>query len=379
MRKIVDRNYLQSPKLRDYLAKWRKHRVVLTDYAAMEAFKGDALANIASATEILREFPKQIIVLKSTSSIATLKGRRCGFTRRMIDRDQTRGFPEWCEHTARALAGDKDLQRQIVENGIEADAHLKRMRDEQENYAENLDAMAKNFSEAELKALRKHEPISEEMFGKIQSHVLEMAAFLFAAHPHVTELPPAQELPYRFIFRYTMAGYLVALRWMSVGGARNVKPEKISKRYRRLHLCGLRYIFPRPSIRRRRRQRDLRGHQILSRALSRNAAPSRSHSSTSNRLLDRHSVGADDFLVARQLTIKNGEATRRPDLVVFLNGLPVAVFELKDPSDEEATLWTAYDQLQDYKAVVPALFAFNEILVISDGDQSRVGSLPTSS
>ena len=83
--------------------------------------------------------------------------------------------------------------------------------------------------------------------------------------------------------------------------------------------------------------------------------------------------------MARQLTIKNGEATRRPDLVVFLNGLPVAVFELKDPSDEEATLWTAYDQLQDYKAVVPALFAFNEILVISDGDQSRVGSLPTSS
>jgi hypothetical protein len=227
MRKIVDRNYLQSPKLRDYLATWRKHRVVLTDYAAMEAFKGDALANIASATKILREFPKQVIVLKSTSSIATLKGRRCGFTRRMIDRDQTRGFPEWCEHTARALAGDNDLQRQIVENSIEADAHLKRMRDEQENYAENLDAMVKNFSEAELKALRKHEPISEEMFGKVQSHVLEMAAFLFAAYPHVTELPPARELPYRFIFRYAMAGYLVALRWMSVGGARNVKPEKI--------------------------------------------------------------------------------------------------------------------------------------------------------
>jgi hypothetical protein len=68
MRKIVDRNYLQSPKLRDYLAAWRKHRVVLTDYAAMEAFKGDALVNIASATEILREFPKQVVVLKSTGS-----------------------------------------------------------------------------------------------------------------------------------------------------------------------------------------------------------------------------------------------------------------------------------------------------------------------
>jgi hypothetical protein len=227
MRKVVDRNYLQSPELRSYLGAWRKHRVVLTDYAAMEAFKGDALANIASATEILREFPKQVIVLKSTSSVATLKGRRCGFTRRMIDRDQTKGFPNWCELTARALAGDKHLQQQIIENGMEADAHLYRMRDEQENYAGNLEAMAKRFSDAELKALRKHDPISEEMFSKIQTHVLEIAASLFDVHPHISEIPPARELPYRLIFRYAMAGYLVALRWMSVGGAKNVNPEKI--------------------------------------------------------------------------------------------------------------------------------------------------------
>jgi type I restriction enzyme R subunit len=93
------------------------------------------------------------------------------------------------------------------------------------------------------------------------------------------------------------------------------------------------------------------------------------------KLLDGHSISANDLLVVRQLTIKNGEAMRRPDLVVFLNGLPVAVIELKDPANEEATLWTAYDQVQDYKATIPALFAFNEIIVISDGDQSRVGSL----
>jgi type I restriction enzyme R subunit len=93
------------------------------------------------------------------------------------------------------------------------------------------------------------------------------------------------------------------------------------------------------------------------------------------KLFDRHGMSANDFLVVRQLTIKNGEHTRRPDLVVFLNGLPVAVIELKDLSNENATLWTALDQLQDYKASIPALFAFNEILVISDGDQSRVGSL----
>jgi hypothetical protein len=71
-RKVVDRNYLQAPELREYLAGSRKHRAVLTDYAAMEAFKGDALANIFSATEIISEFPNQIIVLKSTSIISQL-------------------------------------------------------------------------------------------------------------------------------------------------------------------------------------------------------------------------------------------------------------------------------------------------------------------
>ena len=93
------------------------------------------------------------------------------------------------------------------------------------------------------------------------------------------------------------------------------------------------------------------------------------------KLLDHHSMSANDFLVVRQLIVKNGENTRRPDLVVYLNGLPVAVIELKDPSNEDTTLWTAYDQLQEYKAAIPALFTFNEILVISDGDQSRLGSL----
>ncbi|WP_213772880.1 hypothetical protein [Bradyrhizobium sp. dw_78] len=227
MRKVVDRNYLQSPKLRDYLAASRWNRVVLTDYAAMEAFKGDALTNIVSATEILCEFPRQVIILKSTSIVAQLKGRRCGFTRRMIDRDQTAGFSEWCEHLARAKAGDRALQRQLIANGNEADVHLERMRDDQHHYAENLDAMAKNFSEAELKALRKHEPMSNDILDKIQTHIPEMAAFLFEASPNFAGLPLARELPYTFIFRYALAGYLVALGWMSVGGAKNVKPEKI--------------------------------------------------------------------------------------------------------------------------------------------------------
>jgi hypothetical protein len=227
MRKIVDRNFLQSPQLREYLAASRKNFAVITDYAAMEAFKGDALANIFQATAILCEYPTQVIVLKSTSIISQLKGRRCGFTRRMIDKGQTKGFSEWCDGLARAKAGDKDLQRQLLESGKEADTHLQRMLDDQKTYAENLEALSKSFTEAELKALRAGKPISEEMFAKISNHILEMAAFLFSTNSNIKQLPPSHELPYTFIFRYALAGYLLALRWIAVGGAKNVKPEKI--------------------------------------------------------------------------------------------------------------------------------------------------------
>jgi hypothetical protein len=145
----------------------------------------------------------------------------------MVDWDQTKGFAEWCQGLARAKAGDKELQLQLLENGHEADAHLNRMRDDQETYAQNLEAASKHYTDAELKALRTRQPMSIDMLDKITQNVLAMAAFLFIrANPNATKLPHARELPYTFIFRYALAGYLVALRWIAVG-AKTVKSEKI--------------------------------------------------------------------------------------------------------------------------------------------------------
>lgn len=67
--------------------------------------------------------------------------------------------------------------------------------------------------------------------------------------------------------------------------------------------------------------------------------------------------------------------TRRPDVVLFVNDLPLVVIELKNAADENATIWTALQQIQTYKAEIPSLFAFNEVLVVSDGIQARVGTL----
>ncbi len=76
-----------------------------------------------------------------------------------------------------------------------------------------------------------------------------------------------------------------------------------------------------------------------------------------------------------QFTIKGPHHTRRPDIVLFVNGLPLVLIELKNPADQNADIWKAYDQIQTYKEQIPDLFQYNEVLVISDGSEARLGSL----
>ena len=84
---------------------------------------------------------------------------------------------------------------------------------------------------------------------------------------------------------------------------------------------------------------------------------------------------SNDWLVVNQLAIQGSKHNRRPDVVVYVNGLPLAVIELKNPADEKADIWAAFNQLQTYKQDIPDLFTPNVLLVISDGIQARLGSL----
>lgn len=92
-------------------------------------------------------------------------------------------------------------------------------------------------------------------------------------------------------------------------------------------------------------------------------------------LIDYENPANNDWLVINQFTVIAGQYTRRPDVVVFLNGLPVGVIELKAPGSDTATVDSAFNQLQTYKAQIPALFASNAVLIASDGLTARVGSL----
>ena len=97
------------------------------------------------------------------------------------------------------------------------------------------------------------------------------------------------------------------------------------------------------------------------------------------RLVDFENPEANDMLVVRQLTVTGSTGSYvRPDLTVLLNGLPIAVIELKSPGNADADLDTAIDQIERYKQMVPDLFTSNLLLVVSDGLLSRVGSVSSS-
>ena len=93
------------------------------------------------------------------------------------------------------------------------------------------------------------------------------------------------------------------------------------------------------------------------------------------RVLDFDDLAANDWLAVNQLTVEEGQAHRRPDLVLYVNGLPLVILELKNPADEDATIWSAHNQIQTYKLEIPSLLATNALLAVSDGVDARLGTL----
>lgn len=100
-----------------------------------------------------------------------------------------------------------------------------------------------------------------------------------------------------------------------------------------------------------------------------------SHRTEKVWLFDKRDIENNDFLAVNQFTVIENKHTRRPDIVLFVNGLPLVVIELKKPGNEHANLDAAWNQLQTYKSNIPSLLVYNSFLVISDGLMAKAGSL----
>ncbi len=227
MRIVFDSNRLQSGELRSYLARSKQNFAVLTDYAAMEAYKGDTLSSIYKSMEIVAEFPRQVIVLKSTMVICGLNGRGAGLQRRFIDKSQTRGFVDYARNLRLAREGDRRIQDQLLEHGRVASEHLDRMLQESQSTGAAFGDIAKDFSKEERRLVRNGEPYTSEMVDRIVKTVIRIAADAFKNHPKTRVKPAYDELPNTFIFRAALCAYLLALHWGAVGGLKGAKASTL--------------------------------------------------------------------------------------------------------------------------------------------------------
>lgn len=91
--------------------------------------------------------------------------------------------------------------------------------------------------------------------------------------------------------------------------------------------------------------------------------------------IDYDNPYANDWLAVNQFTVKDNNHNRRLDIALFVNGLPLGIIELKNPADENATISSAFNQIQTYKSELSTLFSFNELLIVSDSNEARIGSM----
>lgn len=227
MRLVIDSNQLQAPELRAYLSASTANYAVLTDYVAMEAYKGDTLASIYKSMSIICEYPKQVIVLKSTRVACGQRGRLSGLQRRLIDDTQTLEFPKYSKHLAMAKNGEKKYVDSIVAHGKEANGHMETLLRDAAEVGIAIEELSKDFTKEERAAFREGNNLQPHELMKAQKKIMLIAANLFKSHPEARWWPTAKELPYTFIFRSALCMYLLALDWAANGGVRGVSAEKL--------------------------------------------------------------------------------------------------------------------------------------------------------
>ena len=227
MRKVVDSNYLQSPKLRTYLSRASSNFVVLTDYAWMEAYKGNTLGSIHRSMAILCEFPRQVLILKGTKVVGTLSGRRSGLVRRLFWPEGTKSFARFCRDLKDAEAGDKGIQRALLEHGRVATEQMEKVLSDASDMVEIFRDISKIYSSEEIAKFRRGGTYTREMVQKTLDFVMLLAAGTMRRHPHGVRVPARDEIMNTFLFRHALCAVLLFIRWVRDGSQTEIKQEKI--------------------------------------------------------------------------------------------------------------------------------------------------------
>lgn len=227
MKLVIDSNRLNSDDLRAFLLKSTENIAVLIDFVAIEAYNGNTLNKIYKSMEVVSGFPKQVLILKGSSKVGSMSGKVKGLQRRLIDEEQTRGFPKYIKILERGRNGNRQVQQQLLAYGQSAQAHLDKMLIDAIDIKPIFDTLAKLYSKEERAIIRDKRPYTSEMIGKLGKTVIEISGMAFSKHPFVQRNPTYEELPNTFLFRVALSCYLMAIRRGALSSSNNARPDKI--------------------------------------------------------------------------------------------------------------------------------------------------------
>lgn len=227
MRVVIDSNRLQSEELHLFLSMSAQNRAILTDYAWMEAYKGDTLQSIIKSMAVLRDFPHQVIILLGTKKVSALDARAPGIADRMIWPRSEGEFAKTVLGLTQAEAGDQSVISRILKHGRAAEAQMATALAEAQGILSTFTDLKRIFSPAEIRACRTGAAYSMPMFEKIMITANHLCDGLFASHPQKPRRPSRKSRVNTFTFRYALAAVLYFLDWIREGGQLGKRGDRV--------------------------------------------------------------------------------------------------------------------------------------------------------
>lgn len=222
MKKIVDVNYLRDPRLKEYFAEDKSNFIIFTDFACMECYKGRSLTNIKNSLEIVSDFSEQVLVLKNTGAVIKEDLTRSQQNDIFIDQDQSAGFHDFCIGVKGASAGDTYFAKQLLEKSELASIDIEKKKEYAGLVLKGIEQFNKQMDQNFVKVLRSGKPWTSAEYEHIWREVIELCKLMFKKH---NELPNKYTFARHYIFRYSLACYLLALKWLSEGGWHSYSQE----------------------------------------------------------------------------------------------------------------------------------------------------------
>lgn len=227
MKLVIDSNGLRDDRLLTFLRTSPSNVAIITDYAAMEALKGDPVLGMSESMKFLAEFPNQVWVLRNTQLVCGLSGVSKGLQRRLLDVPSTKQFARFCAALDMATNGNRDAIDQLVTLGQEARRHLDRVEQDARGFAENSVSIAREFSTQEQEQIVSEASLSKRLLDKLFTHVACLATVIFQQHPQVKNLPQSSTVLNTYIFRSSLAHMLLGFQYASYGGVSGKSTEKV--------------------------------------------------------------------------------------------------------------------------------------------------------